>query len=134
MEKASDKRWTIAIKCVGFFLILCPLRYLIYTIFAVLLFHWPWTKIPLLILAYYKHMPDLLMLQLLGLALGMGVLNFRRWALWCVLILFWSGLVFGIISLSLPGAQHTTSWIWISLISIFYLWFFTYPKVKEQFK
>jgi hypothetical protein len=134
MEKISDKKWIIAIKYVGFFLILCPLRYFVYAILTVPLFHRSWTKIPHLLLSYYKHMPDILMLQLLGLILGMGVLTFRRWALWCVLILFWFGLVFGIMSLSLPSKESMTPWIWISFISIFYLWFFTYPKVKEQFK
>jgi hypothetical protein len=134
MEKTSDKKWTIAIKCVGFFLILCPFRNLLYVILAMPFFHWPWAKIPQVILSDYKQMPDLLMLQLLGLVLGLGVLSFRKWALWCIYFLFWFGLVFGIMSLSLPGKQSVSAWVWISSISILYLWFFTRPKVKEQFK
>ncbi len=123
-------KWEIGIKIFGCFTIISPFSF---WIGSLLFSSMPLTKLPQFIINHYTTKPLSLVALLAPIILGLGILRLRKWALKWIFILNWIGAVLGIISLFLPMKYPMMSKIWLIIISVLYVWFFTRPQVKEQF-
>jgi hypothetical protein len=128
------RKRSIGITICAYLMIILPFRFYIDSVLVFLFLSIPISTFPKFILQSYIQRPYSIFLQLIGVILGVGLLQLKKWALKYVFILNWFGALIGIIALFLPVNYDLSSKIYTIISSVFFVWFFTRPKVKEQFK
>jgi len=128
------KKRSVGVTVFGILLILCPLFYYLQGVIIFLIKSIPLTSLPSHIIRAYRSNPFVPLLQLAFIICGIGVLQLKEWARNLIVSILAIGLLFSILFFVVLASSPLIKKLSNIIFDGLFLWFFTRPKVKEQFK